>query len=85
MQEIQVRPLGQEDPLEKARQPPPVFLPGEFQGQSSLLGHCPWGCKESDMTEHTLMLTFCYDLFLLKVPSYILCDLGIVSAFNRGI
>ena len=26
-------------------------LPGEFQGQKSLLGYSPRGCKESDMTE----------------------------------
>ena len=29
MQETQVRSLGWEDPLEKGRQPTPVFLPGE--------------------------------------------------------
>ena len=27
-------------------QPNPVFLPGKFQGQKSLAGHSPWGCKE---------------------------------------
>ena len=32
-------------------QPTPVFLPGEFHEQRSLVGHSPWGCKESDMTE----------------------------------
>ena len=31
--------------------PMPVFLPGEFHGQRSLVGYSPWGCKESDMTE----------------------------------
>ena len=30
----------------------PVFLPGEFHGQRSLVGYSPWGHKESDMTEH---------------------------------
>ena len=30
----------------------PVFLPGKSQGQRSLAGYSPWGCKESDMTEH---------------------------------
>ena len=30
----------------------PVFLPGEFHGQRSLAGYSPWGCRESDMTEH---------------------------------
>ena len=29
----------------------PIFLPGKFHGQSSLAGYCPWGHKESDMTE----------------------------------
>ena len=40
--------LGWEDPLEKEMQPTPVFLPGEFHGQRSLLGYSPWGHKESD-------------------------------------
>ena len=31
--------------------PTPVFLPGEFQVQSSLVGYSPWGLKESDTTE----------------------------------
>ena len=32
-------------------QPTPVFLPGESQGQRSLVGYSPWGHKESDTTE----------------------------------
>jgi len=28
--------------------PTPVFLPGEFHGQKSLVGYSPWGCKESE-------------------------------------
>ena len=34
-------------------QPTPVFLPGESQGQGSLVGCRPRGCTESDMTEAT--------------------------------
>ena len=34
-----------------AWQPTPVFLPGEFHGQSSLADYSPQGRKESDMTE----------------------------------
>ena len=30
-----------------------VFLPGESQGQGSLVGCCLWGRTESDMTEAT--------------------------------
>ena len=32
-------------------QPTPVFLPGESQGQGSLVSCRLWGCTESDMTE----------------------------------
>ena len=31
--------------------PTPVFLPGEFHGQRSLVGYGLWGHKESDTTE----------------------------------
>jgi len=34
-------------------QPTPVFLPGESQGQESLVGCRLWGRTESDMTEVT--------------------------------
>ena len=32
-------------------QPTPVFLPGEFHGQRSLVGYSPRGHKESDATD----------------------------------
>ena len=38
-------------PWRRAWQPTPVFLPGESYGQRSLVDYCPWGHKESDMTE----------------------------------
>ena len=38
-------------PWRRARQPTPVFLPGESHGQRNLAGYSPWGHKESDMTE----------------------------------
>ena len=44
---------GQEDPLEEAWPPTPVFLSGESHGQRSLAGYSPWGLKESDTTEAT--------------------------------
>ena len=34
-------------------QPTPVFLPGESQGQGSLVGCHLWSCTESDTTEAT--------------------------------
>ena len=57
MQEIQetwVQSLGWEDPLEEGWQPTPVFFPGKFHGQRSLVGYSPWGPKESDTTEYVL-------------------------------
>ena len=40
-------------------QPTPVFLPGKFHGQRSLVGYSPWCRKELDMTEHTQTHTQC--------------------------
>ena len=43
---------GSEDPLEKGMAvPTPVFLPGEFHGQRSLVGYSPCGHTGSDVTE----------------------------------
>ena len=40
-------------PWRRARQPTPVFLPGESHGQRSPAGYCPQGYTESDTTEVT--------------------------------
>ena len=58
--ETWVRSLGWEDPLDLAWQPTLVFLPGEFHGQRSLVGHSPRGPKESDTTEQ---LSTTHELF----------------------
>ena len=48
-----VRSLGhQEMPWNRNWQSTPVFLPGKFHGQRSLLGYSPWSLKEFNMTEH---------------------------------
>ena len=51
--EARVQSLGQEDPWRRAWQPIPVFLPGEFYGQRSLVGYSPQCCKESGITKAT--------------------------------
>ena len=38
-------------PWKRARQPTPVFMPGESHGQRHLADNSPWGCQESDTTE----------------------------------
>ena len=42
MLETQVRSLDQEHPLKKGMANPPIFLPGEFQGQRSQAGYSQW-------------------------------------------
>ena len=51
--ETWVPSLDQEDPLEEEIfwQPTPIFLPGKFHGQRSLVGCSLVGYEESDMTE----------------------------------
>ena len=52
MWEMGVQSLGWGDLLEKRMAAcTPVFLPGVFHGQRSLVGYSPWSHKELDMTE----------------------------------
>ena len=45
MQETWVQSLGREELLEKGMATHSIFLPGEFQGQSSLAGYSPLGLQ----------------------------------------
>ena len=60
VRETQVQSLGWEDLLEKKWQPTPVFLPGEFHGQRSLVGYssCYRSAKEWDTTERLTLRLF---------------------------
>ena len=64
MRETWVQPLGWEDPLGRAWQPTPVFLPEESHGRISLVAYSPQGHKESDMTEQLHSLTHNLDSIL---------------------
>ena len=57
MQETQVPPQGQEDPLEKEMAPHSSTLPGKSHGRRSVVGYSPWSRRESDMTERLHLLT----------------------------
>ena len=52
MQKTWVQSLGQEDPWNRKWQPTPLFLPGKFHGQRSLLGYGQWRYKKLKMAEH---------------------------------
>jgi len=56
--ETQFSPWVGKIPWRKAWQLTPVFLPGEFHGQRSLVSYSPWGCKESDTTEQLSLSLF---------------------------
>ena len=54
-------PLHTFPPWRRKWQPTPVYLPGEFHVQRSLVGCSPWSCKESDTIEwltHTYTLPY---------------------------
>ena len=42
--------------MEEEWQPTPVFLPGKSHGQWSRAGYSPWGLKELDTTELSLLM-----------------------------
>jgi len=48
-----IQSLGWETPWRREQLPTPVFLPGESQGQGSLMGCRLWGHTELDTTEAT--------------------------------
>ena len=47
-------------PWRRVWQAAPVFLPGEFHGQSSVTDYSPWGRKELDTTEQLMLFGRCY-------------------------
>ena len=63
-------PGSRRPPWRRAWQATPLFLPGEFHGQQSLVGYSPWGCKELDMTKVTYHAFRCY---VEKYIQYIQC------------
>ena len=52
IQEMKLRSLGWEDPLEKEMATHSSILAWEIHGRRRLAGYSPWGRQESDMTEH---------------------------------
>ena len=59
--QTQVWSLGRDDPWRREWKHTPVFLPGEFHGQRSLVHYSPWGHKESYVTEATFTLSLILD------------------------
>ena len=53
VRDVGLDPWVKKIPWRRARQPTPVFLPGESHGQRTLAGYNLWSCKELDMTKAT--------------------------------
>ena len=64
-------------PWRRKWQPTPVFLPGKFHGQRSLVDFSPWGGKELDMTEHT-----CTILIMANTGCFLHCRWLCFSTLN---
>ena len=67
-------PWVRKNPWRREWHPTSVFLPGESHGLRILVGHSPWGCKESNRTEglstHTYqgsLKMICFTLWSLQV------------------
>ena len=65
MRETWIQSLGWEDPLRRKWQLTPVFLPGEFHGQGSLVGYSPWGHR---VRSHGMTGTFTFMTSLRGFP-----------------
>ena len=68
-------------PWRKKWQPTPVFLPGKFHEQRSLVGYSPWGCKELNMTEQTQQHTF-VTMMLSKAATLCSSEPSPVTSFS---
>ena len=76
MQETWVRSLGQEDPLEKEMAIHSRTIAWKIPWMEEPdAGYCPWGCKESDMTEQ-LHLRNLFNLY----AEYIVRNAGLEEA-----
>ena len=80
MQKTLVRSLGWGDsPGEGNGLPTPVFLPGEFHGQRSLVGYNLWDHRESDMIEQLIHFIF---PFIMRAELFsIILAIGLLTAY----
>ena len=89
MEETWVHSMVGKIPWRREWLPTPVFLPGEFHGQRSLVGYSPWSHKESGMTKQLnnnkklniiLKILWSFEFLLFKLTTSVFC-----SYFHRHI
>ena len=69
--------LGGEDPLEREWKPTPVFWPGEFHGERSLVGYSPWGHRELDTTEQITQTSY-----IIKIRCLLWMDVHLFDSYR---
>ena len=60
-------------PWKREWQSTPVFLPGELQGQRSLMGHSPWGTKSQTQLSNFHFKLQTYMKQILKLKRIVTC------------
>ena len=74
-------------PKRRKWQPTPVFLPRKFHAQRSLVGYSSWGCKESDMMEHTHthdLVWYLHQFWVsVRCPQFLLTSLFLLLINNH--
>ena len=63
-------PRVKKNPWNRKEQPTPVFLPGKFHGQRSLLGYSPGGCHVRHDRAHTYIFLILFEHRLLPDVEY---------------
>ena len=82
-EETRVRSLGGKILWRREKLPAPVFLPGEFHGQWSLVGYSPWGHQESDTTEQRMLSSLGHKTILLPLHTTTRPSFGFYNHLRR--
>ena len=83
MQETWTRSLVRFPWRRRAWQPTPVFWPGEFHGQRSLVGYSPWGHKDLDTAEQLNKKKFLRPLITNKTEHFFIFTGNLYFSFYK--
>ena len=76
-----LHPWVEKIPWRREWQPTPVFLPGEFHGQRSLVGCSPWGFKELDTPEQ---LSLHFQKNTNQYKGWLITSFFLICPFGQG-
>ena len=70
---MRVSPLDWEDPLKEEKATYSSILAWKIPWTEEPGGYSPWGCKESDTTEHTYLPWYVFPLSPILCLTHIIC------------